>query len=203
MKHLILHDGEALQSLTQRATRAAAAHAMIIGEARGGSLIVSGIAWWWGALRGERPTLGVEPDADTMGGEEAARQVLVHLVDPVERQLPEFWASPLGRIVAWWTGGEEEEFQGVVLGVPVSHAAAALGMSRQGVHDAVKRGKLESYGKGLGVSAVSLSRYMRERYPLDVAGQHIAVQPVPPCGDPRPHDRHLKGPISCPGVPRG
>lgn len=95
--------------------------------------------------------------------------LLKYLADAAETQTPEFWATPLGRAIGFWTGGVERREGDKLLGVPQVEAAALLGMTRQGVGDAVKRGRLAQVGPGLGLGAVSVSDYMHQRYPVEVA----------------------------------
>jgi hypothetical protein len=68
----------------------------------------------------------------------------------------QWWLTPLGQVVAQRVG-----FPGVE-GVSVAVAAAMLGVSRQFVHDLVKRGKLDRSADG-GVSVTSIRARINER----------------------------------------
>lgn len=54
----------------------------------------------------------------------------------------EWWSTPLGRVVAWRAGHPWAE------AVSYSVAGAMLGVTRQGVHDLVQRGKLARHPAG-------------------------------------------------------
>jgi hypothetical protein len=99
--------------------------------------------------------------------------ILDALVDPRERREAAFWASPLGRAVAWWTGGEEASEQRDTAdrtwrGVHRAEAAAALGISRQALHELMGKYPRRfdpNDTSPTGISALGLKREMRERYP--------------------------------------
>ncbi|MFG1946351.1 hypothetical protein [Nonomuraea sp. NPDC048826] len=76
---------------------------------------------------------------------------------------PEWWRTPLGRAIARRVGHPAADR------VPYAVAGAMLGITRQGVHDLVRRGKLRQHPDG-GVT----TRSVRER--LDPGGAH-ADQP--------------------------
>ncbi|MGW0431022.1 hypothetical protein ACWDV4_00525 [Micromonospora sp. NPDC003197] len=59
----------------------------------------------------------------------------------------DWWTTPLGRVVAWRVGHPTAE------SVPYAVAGAMLGITRQGVHDLVNRGKLARHPDGGVVSA--------------------------------------------------
>lgn len=61
----------------------------------------------------------------------------------------DWWSTPLGRVVAWRVGHPWAE------AVSYSVAGAMLGITRQGVHDLVQRGKLKRHAKG-GVTTASV-----------------------------------------------
>jgi hypothetical protein len=98
----------------------------------------------------------------------AAAKLMEHLVDPAERGTALFWTGALGRALGYWTGGCEQwsENGKDYLGVPPVEAAAILGISRQGVADAVRRGRLVKGDTGPGILALSIADLMKERYPL-------------------------------------
>jgi hypothetical protein len=54
----------------------------------------------------------------------------------------EWWRTPLGRVMAWQVGHP------TAAAVPFPVAGAMLGMTRQGVHDLVSRGKLDRHPDG-------------------------------------------------------
>lgn len=90
------------------------------------------------------------------------------LIDAPELGTSVFWSSPLGRAVGYWTGGLERQLDAHgSVGVPQVEAAALLGMSRQGVNDAIKRKRLVAVANG--VTALSVADYMHQRYPLERA----------------------------------
>ena len=68
----------------------------------------------------------------------------------------EWWRTPLGRAVARRMGHPARD----AVTYPV--AAAMLGITRQGVHDLVRRGKLDRHGDG-GVSVVSVQARLLSR----------------------------------------
>ncbi|MGI5271828.1 hypothetical protein ACQEUU_21930 [Nonomuraea sp. CA-218870] len=72
---------------------------------------------------------------------------------------PEWWRTPLGRAIARRVGHPSADR------VPYAVAGAMLGITRQGVHDLVRRGKLRPHPDG-GVT----TRSVRER--LDPGGVH-------------------------------
>lgn len=98
----------------------------------------------------------------------AAAKLMAHLVDPGERGTALFWTGALGRALGYWTGGWEQRSENgnYCLGVPPVEAAAILGISRQGVADAVRRGRLTKGDTGPGIVALSIADLMKERYPL-------------------------------------
>lgn len=67
-----------------------------------------------------------------------------------------WWRTPLGRVVMRRVGHPTAE------SVPVSAAAAMLGVSRQFVHDLMARGKLDRHPDG-GVSVASVRARINER----------------------------------------
>lgn len=100
-----------------------------------------------------------------------ARLLQAQLIDTAEVNTTAFWASPLGRALGYWTGGQERTTPaGQATGVPQAEAAALLGVSRQAVNDAVKRGRLQlAIGPGFGLTALSVADLMHARYPLRAA----------------------------------
>lgn len=68
----------------------------------------------------------------------------------------EWWRTPLGRAVARRIGHPAR----TVVSYP--EAAAMLGITRQGVHDLVRRGKLDRHADG-GVTAASVQARLRSR----------------------------------------
>jgi hypothetical protein len=70
----------------------------------------------------------------------------------------EWWATPFGRAVALRVGHPTAR------AVPVSVAAAMLGITRQGVHDLLNRGKLTRHADG-GVTVASIRARLAIRAP--------------------------------------
>lgn len=164
MTHLI-EDPAVYDDLRERVRQLDVRFCAIFGSRTYDEAWVAGAALWWSeALLGNM----AHEQAGNVTGEDAARQVLDNLVDPVERRRPEFWGTPLGRALAWWTGGEEAaELQGD-RGVHRSEAAAALGISRQAVQKSITerpRYYDPQEASPTGVSAAGLRRAMRERFP--------------------------------------
>jgi hypothetical protein len=87
--------------------------------------------------------------------DESARFLAIRLVCalyPSDRRFEppaDWWGTPLGRVVAWRAGHPWAE------AVSYSIAGAMLGITRQGVHDLVQRGKLERDAAG-GVRTASV-----------------------------------------------
>lgn len=98
---------------------------------------------FWSALNGGTDRF---PNA-----EHAASWIVTYLLDPGVTGTSPFWRTALGRAVAWHLGYVAEE-------VPQSVAAAVLGITRQGVNDALRRGLLERRGDGVDRKAL-LERY--------------------------------------------
>ncbi|WP_018657753.1 hypothetical protein [Actinomadura flavalba] len=67
-----------------------------------------------------------------------------------------WWATPLGRVVAWRVGHPGAE------AVSYAVAGAMLGVTRQGVHDLVTRGKLARHPSG-GVTTASVRDRIDQR----------------------------------------
>lgn len=80
-----------------------------------------------------------------------ATLVQVHLVEQAESGSHTFWGSPLGRAVAWWTGGPE--------GASASVLAALLGTSRQRIYELRNLGRL--------TNPAQVREEMRGRWPLE------------------------------------
>jgi hypothetical protein len=66
----------------------------------------------------------------------------------------EWWRTPLGRVVVWRAGYPDAE------AVSYATAGAMLGISRQGVHDLVQRGKLLRHPDGGVVPASVRARFI-------------------------------------------
>ncbi|MEV4326450.1 hypothetical protein AB0J37_29815 [Microbispora rosea] len=75
-----------------------------------------------------------------------------------------WWATPLGRAVARRAGHP------AATAVPVSVAAAMLGITRQGVHDLVRRRKLDRDPEGAITTASIQARLSRSRGDQAAAG---------------------------------
>lgn len=75
-----------------------------------------------------------------------------------------WWGTPLGRAVARRAGHP------AAAAVPVSVAAAMLGITRQGVHDLVRRRKLDRDTDGAIATASIQARLSRSRGDQSVAG---------------------------------
>lgn len=69
----------------------------------------------------------------------------------------QWWSTPLGRVVAWRAGHPAAE------AVSYSVAGAMLGVTRQGVHDLVQRGKLARHPSG-GVTVASVRARIAARH---------------------------------------
>ncbi|GAA2224438.1 hypothetical protein ACFY2R_25905 [Micromonospora olivasterospora] len=69
---------------------------------------------------------------------------------------PQWWGTPLGRAVAWRVGHP------TATSVSYAVAGAMLGISRQGVHDLVTRGRLTRHPDG-GVTPESVRDRLRAR----------------------------------------
>ncbi|MGW1059284.1 hypothetical protein [Micromonospora rubida] len=69
---------------------------------------------------------------------------------------PEWWGTPLGRAVAWRVGHP------TAVSVSYAVAGAMLGITRQGVHDLVNRGRLARHPDG-GVTSASVRDRLRAR----------------------------------------
>jgi hypothetical protein len=103
---------------------------------------------------------------------------------------PEWWATPFGQAVAVRSGHPWAE------AVSYATAGAMLGISRQGVHDLVRRGKLPRHPDG-GVPSLAIRDRLRLRY--GSSGQPSPDGP-PPDGshphEPHPHEPSSHGPSS-------
>ncbi|GAA4201384.1 hypothetical protein [Microbispora amethystogenes] len=75
-----------------------------------------------------------------------------------------WWGTPLGRAVARRAGHP------AATSVPVSVAAAMLGITRQGVHDLVRRHKLDRDPEGAITTASIRARLSRSRGDQAAAG---------------------------------
>jgi hypothetical protein len=80
---------------------------------------------------------------------------------------PEWWRTPLGRVMAWRVGHPGAE------AVPYSVAGDMLGITRQGVHDLVVRGKLQRHETG-GVATSSVRDRIGDRVALNAASREEA-----------------------------
>ncbi|GAA3446800.1 hypothetical protein [Planomonospora venezuelensis] len=106
--------------------------------------------------------------ADTLLGEndQAAAYLAIRLVSALYPGDAPFdppaawWDTPLGRAVARRAGHPAAS------AVPVSAAAAMLGITRQGVHDLLRRGKLERAPDG-GVTTASIQARLSARSAAD------------------------------------
>jgi hypothetical protein len=79
----------------------------------------------------------------------------------------EWWSTPFGRVVARRAGHPAAEK------VSYSVAGAMLGVTRQGAHDLVSRGKLDRHPTG-GVSSASVRARLNSR----VAGHQLTKGPI-------------------------
>jgi hypothetical protein len=93
------------------------------------------------------------------GGEEAAQLLMDNLISLAEMDSAAFWATPLGRALAWWTGGNRP-------GMARSAAQAALGVTRQAVAQLVGGQRLSTLTLHHGVTRESLRDLMQQRHPL-------------------------------------
>jgi len=100
------------------------------------------------------------------GDDQAAAYAVLRLVAtlyPGDRAFDpplEWWRTPLGRVVALRVGHPAAE------SVSLSTAGAMLGITRQGVHDLVRRGKLPRHPDG-GVPSAAVRDRLRTTEPRD------------------------------------
>jgi hypothetical protein len=80
----------------------------------------------------------------------------------------DWWRTPLGRVMARRVGHPGAE------AVPYSVAGAMLGITRQGVHDLVARGKLRRHENG-GVAASSVRDRINQRVAANAAHREEAI----------------------------
>jgi hypothetical protein len=81
---------------------------------------------------------------------------------------PDWWRTPLGRVMARRVGHPGAK------AVPYSVAGAMLGITRQGVHDLVARGKLQRHENG-GVATASIRDRINQRDAADAAQREEAI----------------------------
>ncbi|PZG51540.1 hypothetical protein C1I98_08185 [Spongiactinospora gelatinilytica] len=107
------------------------------------------------------------------GDDEAAKLLAIRLIaavypgDAPFDPPPGWWATPLGRAVARRAGHPGAS------AVPASVAAAMLGITRQGVHDLVRRGKLDRDATGSVTTASIRARLARPAAGPDRAGSRL------------------------------
>lgn len=102
--------------------------------------------------------------------DDAARMTAIRLIStlfPADEPFnppAQWWSTPFGRAVLLRAGHPNAE------AVSFTVAAAMLGISRQGVHDLAKRGKVRAHPEG-GVTVHSVRARLKERMPgeADVA----------------------------------
>lgn len=162
MSHPILEAPGIRADLTERIGAAAWRYKVLLGAPIHTVYDVGTAVDRWMRVLGPHEITDERNDADAV--------VLLHqLTTAAERRDPTFWASPLGRALAWWTGGEEAAILGESKGVHRSEARAALGISRQAVQASItERPRFYDPHETScsGISAAGLRRAMRERYPL-------------------------------------
>ncbi len=94
--------------------------------------------------------------------DDAARTTAIRLIstlfpsDEPFHPPTEWWSTPFGRAVLLRAGHPDAE------AVSFTVAAAMLGISRQGVHDLAKRGKVQAHPEG-GVTVDSVQARLKER----------------------------------------
>jgi hypothetical protein len=94
--------------------------------------------------------------------DESARLLAIRLVCalyPSDRPFEppaDWWGTPLGRVVAWRAGHP------CAKAVSYSIAGAMLGITRQGVHDLVQRGKLERAAGGVTTASIRARLGLRQ-----------------------------------------
>lgn len=123
------------------------------GEVTDLGAVVSRASWFASALAGEH---------GYTAGHNVAQGLLELLVPQAEQRERVFWATPLGGVLAWWSGGEGSTVRRSVI------AEAATGLSRQAIHKMIVEGHLirdEDIGD---VTADSLSAMLQRRYPHEV-----------------------------------
>lgn len=109
------------------------------------------------------------PD-ERQAGSAAARIIAVLFDGDTAFDPPdEWWSTPLGRAIAVRTGHPTAK------AVSYATAGAMLGITRQGVHDLVKRGKLARDPDG-GVTAESVTERLKQRtaHPLNPQESHVS-----------------------------
>lgn len=118
--------------------------------------------------------------------DQAARFLAIRLVAtlyPSDRPFDppsEWWATPLGRVVAWRVGHPAAD------AVPYSVAGAMLGVTRQGVYDLVQRDKLARHPSG-GVTTASVRARIAARLARpnqDLEHERSTRPSQPPTADP-------------------
>lgn len=127
----------------------------------------------WADMLGGNET-GIGRPAHLANGERAALMILRQLIDPAELAVVEraeiFWATPLGRALAWWVGGVQEYGDRGIDYVAVrrTSAAAVLGVSKQRLYELIKEGRFGTVSELAGnfMRAEALRDEMRRRYPL-------------------------------------
>lgn len=94
--------------------------------------------------------------------DDAARTTAIRLIStlfPADEPFnppADWWTTPFGRAVLLRAGHPDAE------AVPFSVAAAMLGITRQGVHDLARRGKVQAHPDG-GVTVDSVQARLKER----------------------------------------
>jgi hypothetical protein len=123
-----------------------------------------------GALRGlvrirARQWVGTLRDGDDLAAAMTAARLIATLYpgDVAFDPPVEWWATPLGRIVASRVGHPSAG------SVSYATAGAMLGISRQGVHDLVRRGRLPRHPDG-GVPSPAVRDRLRARAAGDEGG---------------------------------
>jgi hypothetical protein len=102
--------------------------------------------------------------------ESQAQRIVIRLVislfpgDGPFESPPGWWRTPLGRVMVWRVGHPGTE------AVPYSVAGDMLGITRQGVHDLVVRGKLQRHESG-GVATSSVRDRISERVAINATSR--------------------------------
>lgn len=104
----------------------------------------------------------------SLSGQNAAAYLLELLVPALEQRERAFWATPLGKAMAWWTGGQGALARRKMI------AETVMGVSRQAVYAMIESGRLLN-GPGGDVTAESLAALLQHRYPQDAPIEEVAT----------------------------
>ena len=109
--------------------------------------------------------------------DDAARTTAIRLVstlfpsDEPFNPPAQWWTTPFGRAVLLRAGHPQAE------AVSFAVAAAMLGITRQGVHDLARRGKVQAHADG-GVTVASVQARLKERMLSEAEAETVAGDPT-------------------------